>query len=71
MSTAKMRSIRVRDEDWEEIGRRAEASGEKVTAYIIRRCLEPDRVGPLLGVLRKIGKLALGAVKGHRSGSSD
>lgn len=52
------RSIRVSDEDWAEVQRRAEATGETATAYLLRRALEPDRVGDLRRVLRAIARKA-------------
>ncbi len=34
--------MRVGDDDWAEIERRAVAAGETVSAYLRRRALEPD-----------------------------
>jgi hypothetical protein len=36
------RSLRIGDDVWAEIGRRAEASGEDRTAYVVRRALEVE-----------------------------
>jgi len=36
------RSLRIPDDVWAEIGRRAEAAGEDRTAYVVRRALEVE-----------------------------
>lgn len=40
--TAPIRTVRVSDDDWAEIRRRAEEAGEDVSTYLRRRALEPD-----------------------------
>ena len=66
------RTIRVSDEDWEEIRRRAEEAGEDRTAYLLRRALSPDRHsrGALTDIRKlseQITEIACGAMVRRRS----
>jgi mobilization protein NikA len=65
------RTIRVSDEDWAEIERRAKVAGMDRTSYLLRRALAPDRVdrGALTDIRRlseQITELACGAMLKRR-----
>ena len=48
--TDNRRTVRMSDEEWAEVGRRAEAKDESISEYIRHRALSKTGMGPKFGV---------------------
>ena len=70
------RSIRVSDEDWAALSTAAAEAGESISAYMLRRSLSPDALGPALlmathtaaDLQRQLVALTMAAARGEQDG---